>query len=103
MILLCVAQAWQTGIRCQLCHMMFNDHSALSTHYDTAHAAGPSTERRHECELCGKKFTEKGNMKKHLSTVHSDVKSFQCGVCSKTFTQKGNLKAHLNKVHKMSA
>ena len=86
---------------------MFNDQSAISAHYDTAHTQSSSRGRpeqrdsRYECEVCGRKFTENGNLTKHLSTIHGvgDVKTFQCNICDRTFTQKGNLKAHLAAVH----
>ena len=87
---------------------MLSDHSALSAHYDTAHAQGSSgrpehPDARHECEVCGRKFTEKSNLTKHLSTVHGvgDVKTFQCDVCSRVFKRKDHLESHLKRVHKM--
>ena len=88
--------------------MTFIDQSAISAHYDTAHAQSSSRpprpehpDARHECEVCGKKFVRNRDKKRHLSTVHGvgDVKTFQCDVCSRVFKEKGTLTNHLSQVH----
>ena len=84
--------------------MMFCDQSAISAHYDTAHAQSSRPEHpnaRHECEICGRKFTEKWNLKLHLRTVHGvgGAESFQCDVCSYVTKRKADLKRHLSSVH----
>ena len=96
---------WPPGIQCQLCPMTFSDQSAISAHYDTAHA--PCNTRpehpdaKYPCDVCGRKFVYKSDARKHLATVHSvgGLQAFHCDVCSKSFTQKGNLKLHLSDVH----
>ena len=92
---------------CQICYMTFSDSTAISAHYDTAHAQSSRSrpehpDARHECEVCGRKFTEKNKMHRHMRTVHEigDVKTFQCSVCSKTFKRNDTLRMHLKKVHK---
>ena len=81
--------------------MTFSNVLEISAHYDIAHTG--RTEGRHECEVCGRKFTEKHNLRRHLSTVHGvgDVKTFQCDICSRVFKRKDNLKYHLKNVHKV--
>ena len=87
--------------------MMFSDQSAISAHYDTAHAHSSGKpehpDARHGCEVCGRKFVYKKDLNRHLSTIHGvgDVKTFECGVCSKVFKEKSNLTKHLRRVHKM--
>ena len=100
-------QIWSSGIQCQICHVTFSDQSAISAHYDTAHAQSSSSTKpehpdaRYECEVCGRKFTLKFNLKRHVATLHSvgDVKTFQCDVCSRVFKWKGALTRHFNIVH----
>ena len=105
-IYLICQQARTWDIQCQICYMTFSDQSAISAHYDTAHAQSSSSrpehpDARYECDVCYRKFTQKGSLKVHLSTVHGvgDVKTFQCDVCSKIFTHKSSLKLHLSTVH----
>ena len=86
---------------------MFSDQSAISAHYDTAHAeSGGKPEHpdaRHGCEVCGRKFTRKYDLKTHLSAVHDvgDVKTFHCNICSRVFKRKHVLEYHLKNVHKV--
>ena len=88
--------------------MTFSDQSAISAHYHRAHAQSSRRGRkehpdaRHECDVCGRKFTEKGSLKKHMSIVHGvgEAKTFRCDVCNNYVAkQKCNLKMHLLHVH----
>ena len=90
--------------------IQFSDQSAISDyHNDTAHAhsntrAPPRPEHpdvRHECDVCGRKFTAKGSLSLHLRTVHSaDGPEYECKVCGWKFTQKGSLSLHTKTVHR---
>ena len=97
-------QFFPVGIRCQLCHMMFGDQSAINAHYDTAHSerrrARPG-EGTYECELCGNVLSEKSALKRHLSVVHGvgDVKTFQCNVCSNVYKRADHLRRHMRVKH----
>ena len=104
-------QSWSLDILCQLCPMKFSDQSALSAHYDTAHAHSstraplpPRPEHpgaKYPCEVCGRKFKKSGDVHRHMRTVHGvgDVKTYQCDLCPKVCTQKSNLKCHMASVH----
>ena len=109
-LFICMFQVrWPSCIQCQICYMMFSDQSAISAHYDTAHAQSntktlaPRPEHpnaRHKCDVCGRKFTKISNLGVHIRTVHSvDGPSHQCEVCGRKFTQKISLRKHLETVH----
>ena len=53
----------------------------------------------YECSQCDAKFTQKGNLKKHMK-VHimpelSERKKHRCNVCAKSYTERYNLEHHL--------
>ncbi|KYM94375.1 hypothetical protein ALC62_14990 [Cyphomyrmex costatus] len=52
----------------------------------------------HKCEKCPREFKHKSSLRIHDRT-HNNEKPFKCDVCGTRFTQKGNLKKHVNKKH----
>jgi uncharacterized C2H2 Zn-finger protein len=51
------------------------------------------------CEHCDKTFGQKGNLKRHINTVHLKQQNFSCEQCDYTCGEKGSLKIHINAVH----
>ena len=51
------------------------------------------TEKYFECDVCHRRYSTKGNLKKHMN-IHNDSKRFKCDVCLKGFHQKINLTMH---------
>ncbi|XP_059205881.1 gastrula zinc finger protein XlCGF57.1-like [Centropristis striata] len=58
---------------------------------DSSFRAG---EKRFSCSECGKRFSNKSNMNRHMVS-HAGEKPFSCSVCKKTFTRSGDLKVHM--------
>jgi uncharacterized Zn-finger protein len=50
-------------------------------------------ERPYQCEICGKRFAQRGNIRAH-KIVHEQSKPYLCRLddCGKQFSQLGNLK-----------
>ncbi|CAI2365718.1 unnamed protein product [Moneuplotes crassus] len=59
------------------------------------------------CKFCGKGFTQKGNMRKHLiqhEKPHlSNRKKFKCEFCSSSFTERYNYRTHVENKHGISS
>ena len=61
----------------------------------TTTTRGKRKRTQHECDLCEKRFTRAGNLKRHTRT-HTKEKPYECDVCEKRFTRELIvLKAHM--------
>ena len=54
----------------------------------------------YECGYCKKSFVDKSTLKKHVKTVHVNLKNFKCDECDKSFGQNWILQQHIAIVHR---
>ena len=78
---------------CDLCRTTFAHRTSLCNHMRFVHHG------RHQCDVCGQRFTLKKHLKAHLES-HAEKTTFhmfQCVSCDKCFKQRGDLLVHARK------
>jgi hypothetical protein len=54
--------------------------------------------KKHECHICGKIISSRGNLNKHLA-IHDPDKKFPCKLCDLKFNQQRDLNTHSMQIH----
>jgi len=88
--------------KCEYCEQRFITKQSLSRHIMNRHAAETGLPVAvHVCELCGKEFKSKKNLKEHRY-YHADNQDNrqQCEICHKVLKQKNSYMKHMVNVHK---
>ena len=82
--------------RCDVCHRYFSHSTAVNNHKRTHTGEKPFA---CEHEGCGKCFADQSTLKKH-HRIHTGEKPFPCPYCTKKFTQLGNMNKHVRCKHR---
>jgi len=88
--------------KCEYCERRFITKQSLSRHIMNKHAAESGLPVPvHVCELCGKEFKSKKNLKEHryYHAENTDNRQ-QCEICHKVLKQKNSYMKHMVNVHK---
>lgn len=67
--------------------------SHLKSHKSRTHTADSD---RFTCEICGRRFSAKGNLTAHVRTRHNEDRPYVCHVCGKAVKTKQALRVHSN-------
>ena len=54
---------------------------------------------KYKCNYCAKSYTESGNLKRHIKTVHLGQSNYKCDSCGKSFTTSEYLKTYIKTIH----
>lgn len=76
--------------KCESCDFETTFSSNLLRHKQRNHQI---TTERHECEVCGKSYKFKMDLKYH-SRVHNPDQLYYCDICHKGFPKPSKMKSH---------
>ena len=81
---------------CVYCPMIFDRSEKRRQRDIKAHImAVHFKEPEHECDECGKNFTELSKLKFHIRIHHQGERPFQCDKCTRSFVTRNSLKNHI--------
>ena len=84
---------------CKECGKKFKMSGNLRKHIRDIHTQQEEPKLVFQCEYCSKLFPTKERLTSHF-IVHETEKAFACNVCGKKFNRKNNLKVNTHDCHK---
>ncbi|XP_073842818.1 uncharacterized protein [Musca autumnalis] len=88
---------------CEICNQRLSTQKGLDLHsYWLHHRANlTQTPANHNCEICGKCYTEDNNLRKHMISKHpSSIETeYICDICNQRFTTQLGLQRHSYRKH----
>ena len=95
--------SYPVPLKCPTCTKEFHVPSLLERHMRTH-----TNERPYQCRMCGRSYSQSGNLNVHLKTIHGvqvdggrarpepdGVRSHKCSICSRMFTTASNMYQHI--------
>ncbi|KAL3968149.1 hypothetical protein ACER0C_030182 [Sarotherodon galilaeus] len=73
---------------------LMTSHSMETSSRHLGNVDSPRQDRQFICGICGKRFTQKQNLKTHIR-IHTGEKPFHCDFCGKRFRHLYSFKAHI--------
>ncbi len=55
--------------------------------------------KKHQCEICDKKFSKQEELMQHKQVIHFKDKPYDCKKCNKNFSNMEDMRTHLQKEH----
>jgi len=78
------------------CPICKKDVKQLRDHIYRMHSG---EKKRESCDMCDQTFALKSGLKRHINSVHYNIKDFECDLCSFKTNSASNLRAHKTQVH----
>lgn len=90
--------------KCPDCDDVFATSVLLKDHRILKHQLEKSAFKK-PCPMCGKMFSKNSNIRRHIQSVHNNIKrndsneKFPCPICGKEFKFSSNITRHIESVH----
>ena len=80
---------------CKACDSVFKQKGNLKVH-ELTHM----DDNKFTCDQCGKQYSVKTSLVRHLKIHTGEREKYQCGICHKMFLSKGSLARHMEGIHR---
>ena len=69
-----------------------------STTNNTNLETNNNEDKKIKCPICGKNYSNKSNLKTHITSIHKEIKDYVCPFdgCFKKFSNNSRLKTHIS-------